>query len=329
MPSAIFALRTMEHAIIAAKMTYIKYHGSLIHSINDSGEFCITDLPLIDAPNNKGKKFKEFFHIVEGVSAADCDLIRSIYSSDPPKVNELPDSVRPRDALGDSCVLQLAISPEQDGTYMVLKFFHSTAFIPLGLAKAFCAWKVSVINYQVANNNDHVKCAFLYILQRLQGEQWLTQSLMNKVSAKAMKKDDSGEGKNWEPSDDELRAGIAYISDYAPLSNTKNEQFLWCLLNVRDRASPIYGWPHHVVNKACINRTTGNSQTDPEYFFPFLLHDLDQTFLEKVVPMVMPNDWAWAYPLGPCRCRENAYCHHPRPASTRTRSFTGSIPALC
>ena len=233
----------MEHAIIAAKMTYIKYHGSLIHNINESGEFCVKDLPLIDAPNNKGKKFKEFFHIVEGVSAADCDLIRNIYNSDPPKVNELPDSVRPRDALGDSCVLQLAISPEQDGTYTVLKFFHSTAFIPLGLAKAFCAQKVSVINYQVANNNDHVKCAFLYILQRLQGEQWLTQSLMNKVSAKAMKKDDSGDGKNWEPSDDELRAGIAYINDYAPLSNTKNEQFLWCLLNVRDRASPIYGWP--------------------------------------------------------------------------------------
>ena len=280
----------MEHAIIAAKMTYIKYHGSLIHNINESGEFCIKDLPLIDAPNNKGKKFKEFFHIVEGVSAADCDLICNIYNSDPPKVNELPDSVRPRDALGDSCVLQMAISPEQDGTYTVLKFFHSTAFIPLGLAKAFCAQKVSVINYQVANNNDHVKCAFLYILQRLQGEQWLTQSLMNKMSAKAMKKDDSGDGKNWEPSDDELRAGIAYINDYAPLSNTKNEQFLWCLLNVRDRASPIYGWPHHVVNKACINRTTGNSQTDPEYFFPLLLlHDLDQSFLEKVVPMVMPT----------------------------------------
>lgn len=289
MPSAILALHTMDHAIIAAKMTYIKYQSALVHNLNDSGEFSIKDLPLIDAPNAKGKKFKEFFHIVEGVSAADCDVIRNVYNSDPPKVNELPDSVRPRDALGDSCVLQMAISPEQDGKYTVLKFFHSSAFIPLGLAKAFCAQKVSVINYQVANNNDHVKCAFLYMLNRIQGEQWLTQSLVNKVSAKAMKKDDSGDGKNWQPSDDELRAGIAYINDYAPLSNTKNEQFLWCLLNVRDRDSPIYGWPHHVVNKACINRSTGNSQSEPEYFFPLLLHDLDQSFLEKVVPLVMPT----------------------------------------
>ena len=47
-----------------------------------------------------------------------------------------------------------------------------------------------------------------------------------------MKKDDSGDGKNWEPSEDELRGGIDYINKHAPLSNTKNEQFLWCLLNV-------------------------------------------------------------------------------------------------
>ena len=91
----------MDHAIIAAKKAYIKYHGSLIHNVNDQGRsFCIRSLPLIDAPNT-----------------ADCDLIRKIYNSDPPQVNELLDSVRRPDALGDSCVLQLAISPGQDGKY--------------------------------------------------------------------------------------------------------------------------------------------------------------------------------------------------------------------
>ena len=43
----------MEHAIVAARMTYIKYHTSLIHNINDSGEFRMRDLPLVDAPNAK------------------------------------------------------------------------------------------------------------------------------------------------------------------------------------------------------------------------------------------------------------------------------------
>ena len=87
------------------------------------------DLPLVDAPNAKGKKFKEFFHLVEGVSPEDCDRIRTAMNTDPPSLNQLPDSVRPRDALGDSCILQLALSPDESGTYTVLKFFHSTASV--------------------------------------------------------------------------------------------------------------------------------------------------------------------------------------------------------
>ena len=274
--------------MIVAKTLYVKYHASLVHNLNDTGEFCIKDLPLVDAPHTKGKKFKEFFHLIEGVSPEDCDRIREAMNTDPPNLGRLPDAVRPRDALGDACVLQMAISPNAQGTYTVLKFFHSTAFIPMGLAKAFCNQKVMVINYQIANNSDHVKCAFLHMLQHTPGEQWLSQSVMDKISAKAVKKDD-GDGKNWEPSEDELRKGIEFINDQAPLSNTKNEQFLWTLLNIRDRGSPIYGWPHHIVNKACVNRTMGNSQTDPEYFFPLLLHDLNQEFLEKVVPLVLPS----------------------------------------
>ena len=70
-------------------------------------------------------------------------------------------------------VFSIAISSDESGTFTVLKFFqffYSNVFVPLGLAKAFCNQKVQLINYQVANNSDLVKCAFLYILQRLPGE---------------------------------------------------------------------------------------------------------------------------------------------------------------
>ena len=274
------------------------------------------DLPLIDAPNTKGKKFKEFFHLVEGVSPEDADRIRVAMSSDPPCVAQLPDVVRPRDALGEACVLQIAISPDGSGTFTVLKFFHSSVFVPLGLAKAFCNQKVQLINYQVANNSDLVKCAFLYILQRVPGEQWLSQSLMDKVSPKVLKKDDAGDGKNWDPDEDELRKGIAYINEHAPLSNTKDEQFLWGLLNVRDRDSPIYCWPHHIVSKACANRATGNSQSDPEYFFPLLLHDLNQDFLKKNGPHSTAHyDQPWAHLARPSWDWQNANRHYPGPCS--------------
>ena len=103
-------MQTMEHAIIAARMSYVTCHSSLIHNIGDSGEFRLRGLQSIDAPNASGKKFKEYFHLVEDVSPEDCDRIR---------VNT--------GALGDSCVLYMALSPDESVTCTVLKFFlHSS-----------------------------------------------------------------------------------------------------------------------------------------------------------------------------------------------------------
>ena len=70
--------------MITAKFTYVTYHSSLIHNVTDIGELTMKDLPLIDAPNTKGKKFKEFFHLVEGVSPEDADRVRVAMSSNPP-----------------------------------------------------------------------------------------------------------------------------------------------------------------------------------------------------------------------------------------------------
>lgn len=38
-----------------------------------------------------------------------------------------------------------------------------------------------------------------------------------------------------------------------------------------------------------MNRTTGNSQCEPEWFFPLLLMDLNQAFVENVVPLILPR----------------------------------------
>ena len=51
------------------------------------------DLPIIDAPNATGKKFKKFFHLVESASSEDADRTRA------------PDVVRPRDVFGEARVL--------------------------------------------------------------------------------------------------------------------------------------------------------------------------------------------------------------------------------
>ena len=115
----------------------------------------------------------------------------------------------------------------------------------------------------------------------------MTQALGQKSITK-VKTNSDGEMK-WDPSPEELRAGIEHINNHAPLANAKNEQFLWSLLNIRDKDSPICGWPLHIVGKACGNRATGNSQSEPEYFFPLLLRDLNSEFQRTVVPMILPT----------------------------------------
>ncbi|CAE7431303.1 ANKRD17, partial [Symbiodinium microadriaticum] len=211
----------MDQAMAAAKYTHIHYCDAHKHINITDGEHSIRDLPLVDSPLIKGKKFNEFFHLVKNVSSADYQTIVDVMNSD-------------------------------NDTYTMLKFFHS---------------KVKVLNYASCDNSDLVKKAFL-LLFRIPGEMWMTHSLGQKNITKV---------------------GIEHINNQAPLASAKHEQFLWSLLNIRDKDSPIYGWPHHIVGKACANRATGNNQSEPEYFFPLLLRDLNSEFQRTVVPMILPT----------------------------------------
>ena len=137
-----------------------------------------------------------------------------------------------------------------------------------------------MIDYSLAKNSDAVKKAFLYMLSQISGHHWMSQVLRQKQVPKEQRPSADSD-KAWSPTEEELRSGINYINDYAPLANSKNEQYLWVLLQIRDDTS-LHGWPQHVVLKACANRVTGNSQAEPEYFFPLLLLDLNQPFSTRL-----------------------------------------------
>lgn len=228
---------------------------------------------------------------MKDVSEQDQAAIHSAMSASPPSIALLPLSLRPGDALGDSCHLQIFLDKSDPDHCVALKFFHCTVGIPMGLARSFCSGDVLTVNYSIAGNSDHAKKGFL--VSKIKGEQWLVQKLKSKSLQGALRCKSSGDmdsssSKGWEPTGDELVAGIAYINNHAPLSNSKNEQYLWVLLNIRDVESPLHGWPQHVVLRACANRALGNSQAEPEWFFPLLLQDLNPEFINKVVPLVLP-----------------------------------------
>ena len=208
----------------AAQSTFVKFNPEHAHIKVDEGPCFISDLlPLVEI-HGKGKKFTEFFRIVDNVTKDDQDAIRKSMEEDPTSIAKLPPSVRPGDALGESCHYQIVLDSRHN---KVLVFFHSTAALPWGVVRVFCKDKVHVLNYKVASNSDHVKCAFLVMLSKIPGDQWLTQSLGNKAvrRSRASSKKESA----WDPCPDDLRTGIEYINTHAPIANSKNEQFLWTL----------------------------------------------------------------------------------------------------
>ena len=270
---------------------YVHYLDHLEHRTISNAKFVLDDLPLVaPAPGSK-KSFKEFFQIVRNISLADQQAIHAAMSQaaaskSAPRFPDLPPCVRPGDSLGDSCSLQIALHYGDDGSCSALKFYHSKVNIPLGLAKTLCDEQVLVINYGIAKNSDSVKKAFLHMLSDVKGEQWLCQVLRSKQIRPPRAEGDLD--RSWNPTEEELRTGIGYINEHAPLSNSKNEQYLWVLLNIRDNESPLFGWPQHIVLKACANRTTGNCQAEPEYFFPLLIFDLNETFIKEIVTLIVP-----------------------------------------
>lgn len=275
----------MDEALEAAKNHILEYHDAHQMVEIEEGNVTLAALPLVAVPKGK-KSIKEFFQIVPGISLDDREAIAAAYTGGF-NLATLPPSVRPRDSLGESVKLQIVMEEGSDGSCNVLKFFHSGVDIPIGLARTWCDDSIMMIDYKVANNSHFVKVAFMKLLSGIPGRQWLTQSIRHRPGRASGMPKLTSEGR-WEPTEDNLREGMAFINLNAPLSNCKNEQYLWVLLNVRAADSPLYGWPEHVVLKACANRTTGNSQAEPEWFFPLLLGDLNPEFLRKIVPLILP-----------------------------------------
>ena len=133
-------------------------------------------------------------------------------NTNPNALAHLPDCVRPGDALGEACSLQI-VSDTLNST--LLNFFHSTIALPWGVAKVSCGHEPMVLNYKIVKC---VKCSFMVILSHIQGEQWLTQSLgkLTRPSKSASETDPA----SWDPAPDELREGIDYINRFEVLGSS-------------------------------------------------------------------------------------------------------------
>ena len=116
----------MELALEAVKSTNLVYYDKYQYEEVTVEGCTIQDLPLVPANRTK-KSYKEFFQHVPNVSEQELQSIQAAFVDGTLNLPGLPDCVRPRDALGEACRLQLIIEQKTNGEWQALKFFHSTA----------------------------------------------------------------------------------------------------------------------------------------------------------------------------------------------------------
>ena len=93
----------------------------------------------------------------------------------------------------------------------------------------------------------------------------------------------------WDPSAEELDAGVGYIDLDAPVRNSQNQQYLWIQKEIRRVGSPIYGWPKGEVKEAANNKAKGTNQADPEIFFPLNSMDVKNICGSQILPIMGNN----------------------------------------
>ena len=212
------------------------------------------------------------------------DWVELIKKKGNQKVMELPDGLRPAEPLPNGATMSIVVVPARGENppsllkyIVVLKPITGAQALRLVVGKCLCSpWRPDTLGS---------KKAVMSLLCRLEGKRWLYASLKERQIAEVK----SSSKSSWEPSAAELAAGMAFINSKAKyLGISDNQQFLWVLTNVRDPASPIYGWPEGKVEKACANLARGKSQADYETFYPLCIMDLKRVWYTKILPLVVP-----------------------------------------
>jgi len=91
----------------------------------------------------------------------------------------------------------------------------------------------------------------------------------------------------WNPTAEEITAGIKFINDSAKTIGTKPTDALQWRLEMIHGDSPIHGWPMHYVKEAMEEIKKPEDQADANSFYPLLAWDLHWVLRHMVLPLVI------------------------------------------
>ena len=130
-----------------------------------------------------------------------------------------------------------------------------------------------MIDYKVANSSELLKSVFLVMISRIPG---LTQSLGQKIvrtQKPPSAKESTRRAQGRYLVHQHERTAVQWQEEVVSLESTQCEGF---------RVA------HLRLHRACQNRSTGNSQVEPEFFL-LLVSDINPGYVDHILPLIVPT----------------------------------------
>ncbi|CAK0871373.1 unnamed protein product, partial [Prorocentrum cordatum] len=176
----------------------------------------------------------------------------------------LPAGIAPAQPLPKGAIMQIIVHKET-----VLKHFIFPTLVSAKVAASIAVGRAHTIAHRP--NTCGAREAFQQLLERTGGWKLLLVGGMQQ----------------WNPTPEQLQAGVDWVNRWALAGVSMNQQLAWIRVQTRDADSPTYKWPKSEVKELVSKEGEGHHQADPEMFFPLTVYDLKPALVDKILPLIL------------------------------------------
>ena len=177
--------------------------------------------------------------------------------------------------------IQIFLYPARPGVYYIVKqFVCSSKCKPILFKQGVYGQAQS---YRWRSSDAKIgKKIIQYVLENLGGRQLKMFDLVSHTTPR------NSSGKFEDKDDDEIDRSFDFIQNEGPRSCTETAQLRWMTKNLKAPTSPIYQWPHSLVEKALRNIATDGALAKKEFAWPI---PLTEKYYHKWLLDILEKIW--------------------------------------
>ena len=177
--------------------------------------------------------------------------------------------------------IQIFLYPARPGVYYIVKHFMCSSKCKPILFKQGVYGQAQ--SYRWRSSDAKIgKKIIQYVLENLGGRQLKIFDLVSHTTPR------NSSGKFEDKDDDEIDRGFDFIQNEGPRSCTEMAQLRWMTKNLKAPTSPIYQWPHSLVEKALRNIATDGALAKKEFAWPI---PLTEKYYHKWLLDILEKIW--------------------------------------